>query len=168
MFWPLPSLALEPENAGQAGCCRLTSTLARRRVWGVAMTEQQLRECTDPQKMLEFLRGKVSDRKLRLFTCACCRSVWDSLTFRRADRQAVEAAERYADGLSEIDDLNRDAQKRPECLVWTGPQPPTAHGFCPPVARSNSTCRSEVAVRRTGGARPSAVSYRPVESVLGG
>jgi hypothetical protein len=37
------------------------------------MTEVGWFACHDPEPMLQFLRGKVSERKLRLFACGCCR-----------------------------------------------------------------------------------------------
>src|SRR4051812_25177455 len=61
------------------------------------MTEQEWLKCTDPSPMLEFLRGKASDRKLRLFAVACCRRVWH--LFDHDDcRNAVDIGDRYADG----------------------------------------------------------------------
>src|SRR5579859_5222272 len=69
------------------------------------MTEAEWLACTDPRAMLEFNRGKVSDRKLRLFAVACCRSVWAFL-FLGEPRRAVEVAERYADELATAQELS--------------------------------------------------------------
>jgi hypothetical protein len=76
--------------------------------------------------MLDFLRGKASDRKLRLFAVACCRRTWSlleedrkrmaahgrsrvevELARREADLawRAAEVAERYADGLTDLAEL---------------------------------------------------------------
>ena len=60
------------------------------------MTEQEWLACTDPQKMLDFLRGKVSDRKLRLFAVACCRCLRD-LLWDAALEDAIRVAEAVAD-----------------------------------------------------------------------
>jgi hypothetical protein len=58
--------------------------------------------------MLEFLRDSVAltERKGRLFAVAVCRRVWHFLTDERS-RQAVEEAERHAEGLVSTDALHR-------------------------------------------------------------
>jgi hypothetical protein len=62
------------------------------------MTEQEWLECTDPTPMLRFLKGKASQRKLRLFACGSSRRVWHLLE-TDASRAAIIAAEQFADGV---------------------------------------------------------------------
>lgn len=61
------------------------------------MTEPEWLASDDPEPMLAFLRGRASARQLRLFAVACSRRVW--LVLDNPGRAAVEAAERFADGL---------------------------------------------------------------------
>jgi hypothetical protein len=70
------------------------------------MDENEWLNAMDPQVMLTFLRGKASDRKLRLFACACVRRVWD-LPLDERSRKAVEVAERSADGQARAGELAR-------------------------------------------------------------
>jgi hypothetical protein len=68
------------------------------------MTEEEWLASSDPTAMLEFLRGKASDRKLRLFACSCCRRIWSLIVGDRG-RRAVEAAEEFADQACSSDRL---------------------------------------------------------------
>ena len=75
---------------------------------GTTVTEAKWLACTDPQPMLTFLKGRASDRKMRLFICACCRRVWRRLIDRRS-RVAVEIGEVFADGAAS--DAEREAAR---------------------------------------------------------
>ena len=72
---------------------RLTRSAAGMRF----MIRSQRGTNADPALMLAFLRGKASDRKLRLFACACCRLVWPLLP-SPLGHALVESAECRADG----------------------------------------------------------------------
>jgi hypothetical protein len=70
------------------------------------MNEAEWLAVTDPQKMLDFLRGTASERKLRMFACGCCYRL-DELwgTLEGHGLVAVESAHIYADGGATREDL---------------------------------------------------------------
>ena len=77
------------------------------------MSEPEWLGCEDSTKMFEFLIARARSRRLplphrsfRLFACACCRRVWRLLGDERS-RAAVEASERFADGLAKRSELDR-------------------------------------------------------------
>src|SRR5689334_21398887 len=76
------------EVVGFLTCCSGRSDL---------MTEEEWLECTDPTHMLKFLRGKVSERKLRLFGLGCCYRIMHLIPNEEGKR-AVAVAERIAEG----------------------------------------------------------------------
>jgi hypothetical protein len=67
------------------------------------MTEAEWTECEDLLEMLYVLNydyRQPAARKLRLFACACCQSVWPDLRDDNV-RNALEVAQRLADGLAD-------------------------------------------------------------------
>jgi hypothetical protein len=60
------------------------------------MTESEWLECNDPTLMLAFLRGKASDRRLRLSVCACYPHGYAQPNERQ--RAAFEGVELYLEG----------------------------------------------------------------------
>lgn len=97
------------------------------------MTEAEWLAGTDPQQLLDVLT-RTSDRKLRLFACACCRQVWHLLTDARS-RQAVETAERYADGEVSGEELSSASGLAYRAWVAAGPaSSPTADRLFPALS----------------------------------
>jgi hypothetical protein len=72
------------------------------------MTEDEWFACQKVEPMIRHLRKQrrraPSDRKWRLFCCACARRIIARVVFQH-DLRAVEAAERYADGLACLEEL---------------------------------------------------------------
>jgi len=75
------------------------------------MTEAEWLAHDDPVAMLEFVAGHTSERKLRLFLCACCSRVLQGAAIHDANKRgrfeclqmlvsAVKALEQFADGLA--------------------------------------------------------------------
>ena len=76
-----------------------------RRYNGKPMTESEWLTSAESSVMLAALRGTASDRKLRLFACACCRR-FDQLIVRDAQR-FLDLAEEYADGTASSEERKR-------------------------------------------------------------
>ena len=77
------------------------------------MTETEWKNSNDPAPMLKFLRGKASDRKLRLFSAACFRRLVPLLPDLR-QQQVIETLEQLAEGtvtLAESEGLIREVRR---------------------------------------------------------
>lgn len=108
------------------------------------MTEEEWMACARPYKMLDFLRDKASDRRLRLFACACCRRIWPLMINERT-RKVVELAEQFADGLASKED--RLAARATFCDGYMPTEPNHATRLAWLAARATTTDRGDDAVQ---------------------
>jgi hypothetical protein len=72
-----------------------------------------------------FLNQQKSEGKVLLAYCACCRYAWDYVSLE-CNRKALEASERYADGLATLEELQ-------ECWDSTRFEPVIYHSWLRPV-----------------------------------
>jgi hypothetical protein len=103
------------------------------------MTEAEWVTCNDPLAMVEFRRGSRasedavtwwnsnvqlgevgsgSDRKFRLFACACCRRIWSHIP-TQSNLDAVAAVEDWLDGRRTGPDLQA-ALEASSAVEYTG------------------------------------------------
>lgn len=70
------------------------------------MNNIKYKESDDIDALLAWAVEVATEKQLRLFACACCRRIWQAMTDERS-RKAVEIAESYANGQSDIDTLRQ-------------------------------------------------------------
>ena len=94
------------------------------------MTEIEWESSTDPAPMLQFVRGKASDRKLRLFAAAAFGRLTALLPDPR-QRRGIEVLEELAEGTVTLDACRGIAYAVRHAIPpdeWTpGLPPPTVH-----------------------------------------
>jgi hypothetical protein len=87
------------------------------------MTEQDWMEGGNWELMLDFIRNRASDRKLRLLAIAACRHVWNLMTDERS-RDAVRVAEQLAEGQASESERasieNKAVEARRDARQWWG------------------------------------------------
>jgi hypothetical protein len=80
------------------------------------MTESDWLACRDPQLMVQHLKGaKTTDRKMRLFVCACCRRLWSHCPSEHIGR-LIELGVKLAAGLTTDAVLRSELRKLPHGL----------------------------------------------------
>ncbi|MCI0455670.1 MAG: hypothetical protein L0Z62_01655 [Gemmataceae bacterium] len=75
------------------------------------MTEPEWLNRNEPDRMLDFLLDRTTERKFRLFACACVRQHADLLEEYKWSGKALEAAERFIDGHLTQAQMDRAASK---------------------------------------------------------
>jgi hypothetical protein len=69
------------------------------------MTEAEWFDCNDCSRLLQYTWDKVSQRKLRLFACACCRQMKAELP--EGCGYVLQVAERFAESLASTEELEQ-------------------------------------------------------------
>jgi hypothetical protein len=87
------------------------------------MTESEWRATADPFAMFKFVGRGLSERKRRLFVCACGRRWWDALP--GVGRDALAQAEALADGASSEAEVEQVKMAVNQEILWlTGDENP--------------------------------------------
>ncbi len=100
------------------------------------MTEAEWLNCDSLSQLLEYMTGRASNRKFRLFGCACCRRIWHLLN--EQSRNAVLIAERYADDLATEEEVEAARRSMIVCRQETALTPglPAKYGWAYGAAES--------------------------------
>jgi hypothetical protein len=122
------------------------------------MTEEGWLKAIDPGPMLQFLKGRMSDRKLRLFACGCCRRIWDLITDKRS-RLAVAVSESFADGIAGPTERRKAALSAHELLTQPIDDFYSAPFFAANAAVLTTGLPALRAATATSGAVQNAVSF---------
>src|SRR4051812_42588250 len=118
------------------------------------MTDSEWWGAEEPGPLLDAAAGRATDRQLRLFACACARSVWGFVP-EGLCRDAVEVALRFADGRATADELVAARGAAIPEAGRAGPNAAAAWAACeaanPSARKAARVCASEAQeqVRRT-------------------
>jgi hypothetical protein len=83
------------------------------------MTEQEWPDCNNPQKMLISLARPPADRKMLLFTVACCKRLESQLIDERS-HEALSRLERLAEGQLDSTELDEGSKLAYEAIRSIG------------------------------------------------
>lgn len=91
--------------------------------------------------MLEFLEGKATERKLRLFAWACCFHPSLRRLLSHAAQALVEVTGRFADGQATWEEVLAAAQQAPQGKVRGGPSISWNPVHLPPLSQADRATR---------------------------
>ncbi|OAI38707.1 hypothetical protein AYO40_01755 [Planctomycetaceae bacterium SCGC AG-212-D15] len=114
------------------------------------MTEQEWLTWTNVAQMLRFAskRSGESERKLRLWAVACVRRGWHLLQFETS-REAVQLAERFADGTASDSERSAAWEAAFQMVMVNRPSPEPGRFFMADVAAERVALRSAKSWRVT-------------------